>query len=54
MLSALSINYTLTPLPESSSNSHEKRWKEREVVTALYMDRHEVLAVSEREVVGDF
>lgn len=53
VLSALSINYTLTPLPKSST-SDEKRWKEREVVTALYMDHQDVLAVSEREVVGDF
>lgn len=45
----------LTPLAEgSNSDSDKKRWKEREVVTAVYMDHQDVLAVSEQEVVGDF
>jgi hypothetical protein len=29
-------------------------WQEREVVSALYVDRQEVLVVDERQVVGDF
>jgi len=53
VLSALSIHYTLSLLSESSSK-HEKKWKEREVVTAVYMDHQDVLAVMEREVVGNF
>lgn len=55
MLSALSIEYSLTPEEGSSkSDQKEKRWKEREVVSAVYEDHREVLATSEREVVGDF
>ena len=54
MLAALSIDYTLTPLSTSSGSSDKKQWKEREVVTAIYMDHKDVLAVSEREVEGDF
>ena len=49
-LSALSIYYTLTPIGDDAS----KRWREKEVVSALYHDRQEVLAVDEREIVGDF
>jgi hypothetical protein len=49
VLSALSIHYTLTPLDRM-----EKRWEEREIVSALYPDREEVLAVDVREVIGDF
>lgn len=49
-LSALSIYYTLTPIGDDAS----QRWREKEVVSALYLDRQEVLAVYEREVVGDF
>lgn len=54
VLSALSINYTLTPLSDPSDTDDQKKWTEREVVTALYMDHHDVLAVSEKEVTGDF
>ncbi|KAF5382177.1 hypothetical protein D9615_004405 [Tricholomella constricta] len=50
VLSALSIHYTLTPV----GNHEEQRWVEKEVVSALYPDRQEVLVVDEREVVGDF
>jgi hypothetical protein len=53
VLSALSINYTLTPVAGDVSGS-EQRWMEREVVTALYPDRQEVLVTDEREVIGDF
>jgi len=49
-LSAMSIYYTLTPIGDDAS----RRWREKEVVSALYHDRQEVLAVDEREIVGDF
>lgn len=49
-LSALSIYYTLTPIGDNAS----KRWREKEVVSALYHDRQEVLAVEERVIVGNF
>ena len=47
ILSALSIKYTLTPLPDN-------KWKERELITAVYADRQDVLAVTEDELIGDF
>lgn len=50
VLSALSIQYTLKPI----GGSFSQRWKEKEVVSAIYPDRREVIATSEREVVGDF
>ena len=50
VLSALSIYYTLTPIGDDASG----RWQEREVVSALYPDRQQVLAVEEREIVGHF
>ncbi|KAG5646939.1 hypothetical protein DXG03_001662 [Asterophora parasitica] len=50
VLSALSIHYTLTPI----GPKEKKRWVEKEVVSALYPDRQEVLVKDEREVVGDF
>lgn len=53
VLSALSIHYTLTPLVGSGTGASQ-RWQEREVVSALYQDRQEILVVDEREVVGDF
>ena len=49
-LSALSIYYTLTPIGDDAS----QRWREKEVVSALYHDRQEVLAIEEREIVGKF
>lgn len=51
-LSALSIHYTLTPVGSNAGEQH--RWHEREVVSALYEDRQEVLVIEERDVVGDF
>ena len=51
-LSALSITYTLTPLSGGHAGD-EKKWKEREVVTALYIDREVVLADDTREFVGE-
>ncbi|KAG6908677.1 hypothetical protein DXG01_003691 [Tephrocybe rancida] len=50
VLSALSIHYTLTPI----GSKEDQRWIEKEVVSALYQDKQEVLVVDEREVVGDF
>ncbi|KAG6899961.1 hypothetical protein C0993_004862 [Termitomyces sp. T159_Od127] len=50
VLSALSIYYTLTPV----GADEEKRWIEKEVISALYPDTQEILVVDEREVVGDF
>ncbi|KAJ7170825.1 Metallo-dependent phosphatase-like protein [Mycena crocata] len=51
-LSALSIHYTFTPIGENEQGEH--RWIEREVVSALYVDRQETIVEEEREVVGDF
>ncbi|ESK87261.1 serine-threonine protein phosphatase [Moniliophthora roreri MCA 2997] len=51
-LSALSIHYTLTPV--SGSAAGEQKWIEKEVVSALYADRQELIVVDEREVIGDF
>lgn len=53
VLSALSITYTLTPV-DAALDDPEGKWKEREVVTALYKDRQEVLVVDERMVTGNF
>ncbi|KAK7033246.1 adenylate cyclase [Favolaschia claudopus] len=50
-LSALSIHYTFTPV---DSEEGEHRWIEREVVSALYVDRQETIVDQERELVGDF
>jgi hypothetical protein len=50
VLSALSIHYTLNPVGDTDS----QRWIEKEVVSALYPDRQEILASDEREVVGEF
>jgi hypothetical protein len=52
-LSALSIQYTFTPTT-TNGNPEERKWIEKEIVSAVYMDREVVLAVDEREVVGDF
>ncbi|KAI0783648.1 Metallo-dependent phosphatase [Abortiporus biennis] len=52
-LSALSIHYTLTPT-QNDVNGKPTSWKEREIVTALYIDREEVLADDERDVMGNF
>ncbi|KAJ7104021.1 Metallo-dependent phosphatase-like protein [Mycena belliarum] len=50
-LSALSIHYTFTPIDDAKG---APRWREREVVSALYVDRQETIVDEEREVVGDF
>jgi hypothetical protein len=50
-LSALSIHYTFTPIDNEDG---EPWWSEREVVSALYVDRQETIIDQEREVVGDF
>lgn len=50
VLSALSIHYTLDPIGDDDSD----RWIEREVISALYVDRQEVLVTNERELVGSF
>ncbi|KAF9557428.1 Metallo-dependent phosphatase [Agrocybe pediades] len=50
VLSALSIHYTLTPIGDDHSN----RWHEKEVVSALYVDRQEILVTNEREITGSF
>ncbi|THH28332.1 hypothetical protein EUX98_g5863 [Antrodiella citrinella] len=53
-LSALSIEYTLTPAPELAADRSQRVWVEREVVKAVYADREVVLASDEQEVMGDF
>jgi len=50
VLSALSIDYTLTPVPSSSS---EKKWREQEVVRAVYVDHSVILVDEGRDVFGD-
>ncbi|KAH8994987.1 Metallo-dependent phosphatase-like protein [Lactarius akahatsu] len=47
-LSALSVEYTLKLV-----SSSEKRWREREVVKALYVDHSVTLVDEERDVFGD-
>jgi hypothetical protein len=49
-LSALSIDYSLKPAPSSSS---EKKWREREVVKALYVNHSVILVEEERDAFGD-
>ena len=53
-LSALSIDYSLSPVPELSVDSNRKIWMEREVVKAIYVDREVILANDEQEITGDF
>jgi hypothetical protein len=48
VLSALSIDYSLTPIGEDGQT-----WVEREVVSAVYLDHEEVLVTDERQVTGD-
>jgi hypothetical protein len=50
-LSALSVEYTLEGVPSSSSS--EKKWREKEVVKAVYVDRSVVLVDEERDIFGD-
>jgi len=49
-LSALSIEYTLVPV---SSSSSLKKWSEKEIVRAVYLDRSVALVDEERDVFGD-
>ncbi|KAJ7650143.1 Metallo-dependent phosphatase-like protein [Roridomyces roridus] len=51
-LSALSIHYTFTPVGENEQG--EPIWTEREVVSALYVDRQDIIVDEERQAVGDF
>jgi hypothetical protein len=51
VLSALSITYSLTPLPPTEGG--EARWKERETVVAVYPDRQDILADDAREITGE-
>ncbi|KAF9036144.1 Metallo-dependent phosphatase-like protein [Panaeolus papilionaceus] len=56
VLSALSIQYTLEPLGDDPGEGEEdtQKWKETEVITALYEDKREELVREEREIVGQF
>jgi len=49
-LSALSVEYTLENVPSSSS---EKKWTEKEVVKAVYVDNSVVLVDEARDIFGD-
>ena len=48
----MSVTYTLAPLSDHEAGK-EKKWSEREVVKALYVDSEIVLADDTRELVGD-
>ena len=48
-LSALSIDYTLTPVIKGGV----EKWIEKEVVRALYADKREVVADDIREIQDD-
>lgn len=52
VLSALSIEYALTPL-STLSESGQKQWKETEFIKAIYEGKEEVFVNEERIVVGD-
>jgi len=64
VLSALEIHYTLTPIATEKSDAkghgiyagkgYTQKWIEKEVVTALYQDKREVLVEDEREVIGEY
>jgi len=49
-LSALSVEYALENVPSSSS---EKKWTEKEVVKAVYVDHSVVLVDEVRDIFGD-
>ncbi|KAI0300881.1 Metallo-dependent phosphatase-like protein [Russula brevipes] len=51
-LSALSVEYALEPVPSSSSLG--KKWREQEVVRAIYIDHSVVLVDETRDIFGDF
>jgi hypothetical protein len=42
------VEYTLEDVPSS-----EKKWREKEVVKAVYVDRSVVLVDEERDIFGD-
>ena len=50
-LSALSVEYTLVPV--WSSVSSEKKWREKEIVKALYLDGSAILVDEERDIFDD-
>ncbi|KAI0303718.1 Metallo-dependent phosphatase-like protein [Multifurca ochricompacta] len=52
-LSALNVEYTLKPVQSSSPSSSEKKWREREVVKAVYPSHFVTLVDEERDVFGD-
>jgi hypothetical protein len=56
VLSGLSITYSLNPLdPPSNSSSQKKknrRWIEKEVVSAVYQTSSKILVEDTRELVG--
>lgn len=52
VLSALSIEYVLTPLP-TLSTSGQKQWNETEHIKAIYEGKEDVFVNEERVVVGD-
>lgn len=54
MLSALSINYTLTPIKSSEDGEVAQKWEEQEVITAIYEDDTDVLVDTTRHVDMDF
>lgn len=51
-MSALSVEYTLENVP-SSSSSEKNKWREKEVVKAVYVDRSVVLVDEERDIFAD-
>ncbi|EJD06841.1 Metallo-dependent phosphatase [Fomitiporia mediterranea MF3/22] len=51
-LSALSIQYILSPSEPSPGDKAQRKWSEREVITAIYPDHQDVLVVEERELMG--
>jgi hypothetical protein len=59
VLSALSIDYSLTPIDEADSKTfggkgYKQKWIEKEVVSALYPDHSVIIVEDEREVVGEY
>jgi len=51
VLSALSITYSVTPLPPTEDG--KKRWIERETVVAVYLGGQDLVADDAREITGD-
>jgi hypothetical protein len=46
------VEYTLENVP-SSSSSEKNKWREKEVVKAVYVDRSVVLVDEERDIFAD-